>query len=1755
MMSARDRLAEQLKNQESTDSILFSLLSPAEQDLVDACAFARTFDQAMFEAVLQRAVTTDGAAGVTFERIAALPFVEHAPEAPGARRIRPAFRLERIRRHVSPSGEPDLVMRRLSEALLAFHAERRDRGEPGALVEHLHHAFIVAPDAAEVELEGLYREADAAFDLPRCRELLDAVQERDYLFSRSPSLEAHARDARALYNARVQWADEYYRTTRFFERGSLLETAASIEQDGPRWITQIHATGGMGKTMFLRWFIARYCVPRRILCARVDFDFVGPDEIVREPFRVLLRLARQLDPQLPGSPLRELILRASSPSFLGTLSAVAEQFAGALGAVTLGRPIVLVLDTLEEPLLNHGESLAALLHGLAIVRRACPDLRVVLSGRYDIREKLSDCAGLGHGFGDTDGAPKSFDDVTDNRALQRFDDTEADGYLIEIRRVEVDDETRKAAVEKGDGIPFKLALLGDLLTSGPVLSAETIRAYPSADLLYLIERVIDRLPNPQLRWVLRYGVVPERLDRDFLEAVMAPHLARAMSGREAGDDPGKGLEGIPSKSSVFRTDLLRSPDEAIATGALWEELSRYASAAAWVSAGDEPGSLSFHPEVRVPMRDLLRGQAIFADLHRDAIAHFEQRAAREPGARIDRLCSSVYHRLQLDSDSAQVAWRALLDSAIGDDPEARRRLALEVLGPDFVGRDGRPRALASGTPIVSTAMLLAARWEHARAAAEIAWATMVRSAVAPGGALWTEAWKALDGAERLEREAGLDGAAPAAKALALHYRERVRTSTGAPDLPGAAEILERALSAEMSPRDRLRIERELAALLCVVRPDAAQLHHDTALALARSMDAEDKVAVDIRMSAADTLFRFGAHGAAIEHLRAALDGLLGEKVDSPETRATTALVALQLAEAELRAGRPAEAFDLVKGPLLDPTAWKPRRRALAAWASLALFEPEAAIIESAIADDHSASAPDPDVAWLLEARGEALLELHEITAANAALERARGIWDELGLRSDANRCMRRRVMACLRIAGDLKEADDVLSALERTVDSMLPDDLCSTRLLRARLSVQRLEKGPAEDVLIELARERDEDPGVATALSISLACLCHGAGDMEAHWTALAKALERTTSPWERLHWLVEAGPAAISAPAPLALVERLVEPWKQLLAGPIRLLDARYLALKSARVLSWLGMRREARWFFDRAVATIPAAPGNSDGDEDAFACSELLHLSRLLEIDTLDEAPLVDYVERAYGQYRLFLGALRVEQAESLLRRGRPTAEIEAAVGRADEWLQAGSTSTQWHARLHVLLAQMAARSGQKEIHKQRLTQARRIYRELGQPEDVVPSGSLAPSALESAGPTDTPEDDRVIVRIDRTATLQFEVRIEGPPPSLHVHTASLEAREPIPENPWTSESFVRRIGGDWQSFANELGRLLVAPEIVSRLSSSRPTDVCLKIVHRGLAALPWEIARLPDNQPLWALSSVRHLHRGARSPARDAAQIRWLQTGLSRALGRTLAADDLWGPLTEQAVSDFQLKYGLPVTRRDDQATRLHLSRATRRADLRSPIALILFPSAERSRRAMRGYNKVSHLGALYEAHGFRAMDIEDPTPARLDSLNLEHPPDVLHVSAALVDTGHEVALDFAFDYRERASSRLLITAEVLRRYLRERLPPGAPRPLVIVDVPRPPYAHELVRQLLLRNHFTAELFSASGAPALLGTMLDPPEVERLVIGLGTGALPGILAGELRRQGQLTDGDTPRLSSTALFAFDPSAPTTLGGTFAGP
>ena len=69
------------------------------------------------------------------------------------------------------------------------------------------------------------------------------------------------------------------------------------------------ASAADGKTMHVRWLIARRCVPAkaRIPCARIDFDQVDPIAATREPYLVLLAMAEQLDRQLPGDAFGKLV--------------------------------------------------------------------------------------------------------------------------------------------------------------------------------------------------------------------------------------------------------------------------------------------------------------------------------------------------------------------------------------------------------------------------------------------------------------------------------------------------------------------------------------------------------------------------------------------------------------------------------------------------------------------------------------------------------------------------------------------------------------------------------------------------------------------------------------------------------------------------------------------------------------------------------------------------------------------------------------------------------------------------------------------------------------------------------------------------------------------------------------------------------------------------------------------------------------------------------------------------------------------------------------------------------------------------------------------------------------------------------------------------------------------------------------------------------------------------------------------------------
>ena len=143
---------------------------------------------------------------------------------------------------------------------------------------------------------------------------------------------------------------------------------------------ELQGFGGYGKTMHVRWLIARRCVPAdaRIPCARIDFDAIDPVAAIREPYLILLEMAEQLDRQLPGDAFGKLVRTYSAdrtvlyhrrhadtarPPLIKDSTELAQvearltaareverRFRNRLAEIPGDKPVVLILDTLEVAL-------------------------------------------------------------------------------------------------------------------------------------------------------------------------------------------------------------------------------------------------------------------------------------------------------------------------------------------------------------------------------------------------------------------------------------------------------------------------------------------------------------------------------------------------------------------------------------------------------------------------------------------------------------------------------------------------------------------------------------------------------------------------------------------------------------------------------------------------------------------------------------------------------------------------------------------------------------------------------------------------------------------------------------------------------------------------------------------------------------------------------------------------------------------------------------------------------------------------------------------------------------------------------------------------------------------------------------------------------------------------------------------------------------------------------------------------------------
>lgn len=1046
-------------------ALMLAVRRPEETAVLQRCAAVRSFDQRLYDEILR----TDGAP--SFEQWRERPETEPSPGQPGFIELRAPVRREfwdcwwepdATHPSPDPTAVPD-ALRELARRLAAYYQALG----PGARLERLRQLALCDPPAADELFVTLYADADRRFDLAACHNLVSLLDERNSLLGLS--LRQRLNDRRLYLQARSRWVNEFYRSAPYYERRVLTDRIARWFGSPQRWVLHLFARGGLGKTAFIRWFIARYCVPdpRRIPCAHIDFDFFGPALLAQYPWLPFLKIAEQLNQQIPGAPFAELLnehrqslhilehhellhtrnvaqeLSGAVPAAAGMEERILAVFTQVLTDAGQKLPVIIILDTLEEVVLDQDHDLMTLLRTLAKIRRDCPQLRLVLSGRYNLAERL-------------DGFQAEFQAHCTTLRLEPFSAPEARRYLTHKRLIENQDIV-DAAVRRAGGNPFKLSLFADILRARPGITAREVNEYPDdVELLYLIERVVERIPDNFVQWVLRYGALARRLTFRFFKDVMWEPMIEALRGNLALDDAQAGLgETLRGRGSLWRLDPDASRDDDERFVEAWKQLGNYASGYSWVTLGEDKESLDFHPEVTEPLRRAMEDQPVFARLHRHAVDYFERKSRDEP-ARWDRwMTQAVYHRFQLDGAAAGGYWREVIER-----PEARgnlhwrRELAREVVGTVLLDEDHHPRRRRNGQPSVDAATLVHAYYELARCNVDLV------PEVKPEQQkrCWREAAQSL--ARAREQEAHLDGPVfPPVEVSRL--QAAVLTSQG--KYAEARELLHGVFAAHEEEGKPIPLALRLQHADLVIRLDRKEAHalFERILPLARQAERhEEELHVLQRLCSLDwdAANYVQAQRMGDAALVVALRGV------APAARAREAI--LQNIGLALALGQPARALATGVGVRLSSTVAfdGPDRYALCTWeaeAAFMLYQPDVALKLCARLFEKSdeivltntgplptfrRDVPPPQRAALLEIYARTASGLHAHEHAALAIETARQLWTKLGLTDKANHCALRHARFLMDDVGDYRRATTHLRGYHDTAEKGV------ARAARARAS-------------------------------------------------------------------------------------------------------------------------------------------------------------------------------------------------------------------------------------------------------------------------------------------------------------------------------------------------------------------------------------------------------------------------------------------------------------------------------------------------------------------------------------------------------------------------------------------------------------------------------------------------------------------------------------------------------------------------------
>lgn len=1792
-------LRKRIEQGEDLEAISSSLISPAEQGLLRCCAVVRTFDEDLVDNYFRPQVAGADKESVPFSALTGLDFVQRVPRTDGVYSLQPSSQKKyydswwEVSGQSFPRSEVPSALRELSLKLLEHYSTIGEAGKLDALAQQV----FVDKEKACALFEELYEHADNAFDLARCRDIINVLRGLENVLG--PELAKQLNDRDRYLQSRSLWATEYYQTVSYYERTELSTELESFlvnnrkPDPDKKWILHLHAPGGMGKTMFVRWLIARRCVPLpdTIPCARVDFDFVDRNTASQHRWRLFLDLARELEVQIPGNFFHSLISKFSdyelilehqqtqqttsqTPTQLPPREKLEEEmrylFGNALRDAKLDEPVILIFDTLEEVILYHPDDLLEIVRQVKELRKTAPNLLLVLSGRYDLSETGAETETRLPQFN------VEFGKFLHTVRVRPFEDEEAIGFL-QLRGL-TKDRPLEIVVERSEGNPFKLALFADILLDDPEIKEETIRSYPSADLLYLIERVLARIPNKTLHWLLRYGVVPRKLTLSFVKEVMKDYLIRAVSGDVSHDDPTR-YESLTAKAQqtvrekkIFDKKIVESPEQELHPDMLWAELQKYASKFAWVTIeASDPYTAVFHGDVVNPMRRWLEKEPVYKLLHRDAIAHFEKKAQTDPQSWSKWMRNAVYHKFQLEGAEAAEYWRQLMANEEAD-PARRRELASEIIGSEYVEDNFQPRLLLDKTEIITRATLADAYYQLARASVDLANTQNVPAS----DQLWLDAENDLQKSELIQRELPKP-VVPNAALTSIHAAIMVTKG----HFDQAISILMEAL--EHEPDDSIRLVLELGlAHACYVSGDRqkAAFYWESSLQRMEQLGFAPPQTIPLRRSLA-RLYRdqFDLEASARELLKA-LDAV-EQKYKKTRAELLNELVDLYFDMGQFWRAR--ERFDEIRdlGADSNPPITALRYLNQTVRFLMAVGDPRTAfslrqdtrsITVSDLADADSAEARDVLDALTIEAveqQGSLRRMLFEIETAREAFELARGRWREVGDSKAVKRCMLKKAELFLN-AREIYQVSSILDEISRLSIAYDPEQWLEENLIRLDILHFTQEERELRRILEDLddrAAKENWGPDLRAKLRLRTGSRRFSSQDQKAankFFSDLTEELKQIRPASTRMLLL----DSLCTYPSLRDLDYHVTEGLIQLFPLNGGDHDFSVHAPRLAELLRVIGRK-------DQAVSLLKDLIRN-DAEHKPFQLRRvLLTLGRTSpqrgEMDELRR--FVNMFLDDYKSFPTLCGATFIELAE-LSFATRDDTERLRLLDQAAEFLKIDGKDSQWTARLLALRGRLTIKENRNEalghiaraiaIHelmgnKRMATTLKRFVSR----EDNGSSGSGAKVLAHDQ--EDVTVLPKTTIHIESNWTDSVTIHTIFPPGETITRRIPIEPDSLLDlllafetyEN--YSFKFLKVMVNEWVAACYGLGRILLDEKQAQKLETIASNDqqkpaLRLIIGALQLSSAPWEMMVLPfqSDEPASISSTASFFYRSLNQDALGTlADVGWLQmvllgTDFDVALGASVAQ-------LKDALTTFQLNHRIPDHGRLDGLTRRTMKRALLKNEGHDrPRVLLLRPSIESQRATSRGHEVYGFSPEdWYSREGFSDVEVvEDPHVAKVEETLSDFEPDVVHIFPTMEESSSiGIYLDFgsggtgimprrstkkASPSRKGSSAASgdvqFLTLSALADMMRRKQQPDRPRPLLILDVLEPAGQTELFTQLFLRNAFAAQLYQLGAFESIIANGLAPAglqeEMSRTLIShLGSFASVGETVNRLRRMTDLS------------------------------